>query len=271
MHRVVVERHGIPRLHRPFQYIEAVGLGVRVWKRLESLVLAGVAAPVEAVAGRPVDRHYGGVPEVRAPYEAQRRLNRHRVQRQPEADRLAALHEVVGAVGMPRGVEPCPRFLHENVVVEQLNRLGPHQLSGDRPHIGLEGELFELRYPVPVAVVVPEPSRVAGRTVLVEEPTGLSLVAGDAGCEHVDPVAKQAAQADDPVGCQHLHHLVGDRSCCHGPRLGVVCSEVTSAPTDTTGTSSRGEGEHVDRGHRGHGPVRGGPLDLTARHAAGWR
>ena len=101
-----------------------------------------------------------------------------------------AVDEVVRGVAVPRRGPRRAGFLHEDVLVEQLDGLGAHQVGGDGRRVGLEGEALELRDPGPVAVVVPEPTGVVGRAVVIEVLAGVGLQPGDAVDQRVDPAGE---------------------------------------------------------------------------------
>ena len=85
----------------------------------------------------------------------------HRIKRHPEADRLAPLDEVIGAIRVP-GRRLCgARFLHQHMIVEHLHPVRLHQLCRDIGHRTVTDHLSEFRDALPVAIIVKETTALA--------------------------------------------------------------------------------------------------------------
>ena len=205
-----MEGHGVTRLARPLHHLEPVRFVVGIWYRLEAAAMGRVVVAVEASHGGPADRMDGILPEVGPADQTEGGLRRYRVQRDPDADRLRAVNEVVGSVAVPRGRAGGAWLLDQHVLVEQLHGLGSHQAGGHVGNARTKGEPLKLGDTRPVAVVVPEASDVASGAVVVEELAGVGLVTGYSGGQVIDPVSKQALEVDGAIDGERVGHLVGN-------------------------------------------------------------
>jgi hypothetical protein len=149
-------------------------------------------------------RHQPRTP-VRAGDEFDSRRAVYRVDGQPHRAVLYALDVVVRLVLVPWGRLAGARLLDQQVVVEESNLPGAHQLAGDRSGRGAAHELLVLRDPLPVAEVLEESAGVV-RPACHERPLArLGEVALDPTLDERDLVGgKRAAHAHGAVPSKML-------------------------------------------------------------------
>ena len=167
-----VEEDGVARLEGPGQDRVALGVALDVGQ----LGQRPVGEPLGlAVQERP--RHVPR-PPVGAGDELEGRLPGHRVDREPQADVLVAGDVVVRQVLVPGGALAGAGLLDQDVVVEEADGRGAHQLAGDGGGGGVPDEALHGRDAVPRAEVLDE-----GPVVRAAGPLGQRREVGQVGLD----------------------------------------------------------------------------------------
>ena len=190
MRRPEIEEDGVARFHLPFEDFEGrilVGIGNR------QIVSLG---RVEIAVVEPAHRQDHLVPFVGTGDQPQSGFL-HRIDRNPEADGLPAVDEIIRDVLVPRRRLLGARFLDQHVIVEELRAARAHdrgrELGGRRfPHHAHEfGNAF------PIAIIVEEAAAPVGDV----RSGGASIldVAFDTVSDDVDPFLECTANADGAV------------------------------------------------------------------------
>ena len=193
-----MEQHRVARLEVPGQDLVGRRVGVDVGHGL-------VARAAVVVVGAVVEqaRIVELAPAVGAGDEARADRSGNRVEGQPDADGLLALHAVVGHVVVPdRGLGGAG-LLDQHVLVEDLDPFGAHQAAGDRRRRRAKHEVAVFRDPLPVAVVLEEAALAVVQLVLCPDRSRLGHVALHPARQRGDPVGEDARQADGagpPIG-----------------------------------------------------------------------
>ena len=198
-----IKGHSVTGLHRPFKNAHA--FGVRIGNRH-----IGVLIRVEGIFIQPPRRQDGLWPEMRSRHTAQAcRVNR--VDRTPEAECLRSFDEVIGAVLMPGRRLRCAGLLHQNMVMEQLCAVRPHQIGRHLGRRRAPDHIGKRRNAVPVAVIVKEPARLARLQIFCCIGAGIGHIHLDAGGNLLDEISEQAAHQNRAVAGVIINMLLGDK------------------------------------------------------------
>lgn len=156
---------------------------------------------------------------------------------------------------MPRRRFGSAGLLDQHMVVEQLHGLRCHQAGGNIRHSAVADRLFKLRYPVPVAVIVEKPPRLAGDKVFGRIGAGVGHVARHTGAQHLNPVGPKPFDQHRAIAVPGLDHCIGyQRRCHHIPPFHPSATRFTGArqrpleaPAPACHAAPNGNGAQNDR------------------------
>ena len=126
--------------------------------------------------------------------ELRRRLARHVIERDPQADGLAAVHAIIGRVLMPRCRHACSRLLDQDMFVEQLNLLAVHQFRANSGSVGVENKFLVFGDAGPVAVIDKKAAAAILASVDARVRVGVSHIGVHTPAKHIHPVGKHTPE-----------------------------------------------------------------------------
>ncbi len=221
MQREHVKAHGVARLQFPAENGKAGACGLDV----RQVGQRAFGKPLGLVLHEGA-RHQPR-PQMRSGHEFQRGFAIHRINRNPEADVLAAFDIVVRLILVPRRRLPSAGLLRQHVIVVEPNGRAPHQPARGFRQRRIEDETPEVRIVLPIAKVFDEAPRIIGATRHFGARTQVGEILIDTGAKHRHfPRPKQLPDAHgavalklfDGCGVNHVDNALIVSSSSTDPR-----------------------------------------------------